>query len=421
MRAQQPARSVPGDVPVLQYMDRGAAVVLSELFPPIVGGSAELLVNVYGRLRQVPVTVLTGGSSTRPTEELLSGLRVIRSLPWAPHWGVMNPAGLSLHLRRAFRLRRLSPRGAVVHCGRVLPEGFDAYLSQWLGGAPYVCWAHGEEIVYAEHSREMRALMQQAYGHAAGVIANSQSTKTKLIEFGVAPARIVIAYPGVDTDRFRPDVPGAAALRARLTRPGEILMLTIGRLQKRKGHDLVLRALASLDADAPRVRYVVVGAGLEEAHLRRMTAELGVTAQVEFVGEAPAADLPAYYAAADVFVHPNRVEQGDFEGFGIVFLEAAAAGLPVVAGATGGAPEAVADGITGVLVSGTDVAELRAVLLALMASPARRSAMGAAGRARAIDRFSWDRAASIVETLHNGVAERDSRAPAKAQLLSDID
>ena len=385
----------------------GGAVVLSEVFPPAVGGSGELLANVYARLGHVPVTVLTGPAPGAHGE---SGSRsrafsINRSLPWGAQWGVMHPNGLWRHVRRAWALRRLSRRPrTVVHCGRALPEGFDAYMSRQLGGAPYVCWAHGEEFVYAEQSRELKALMQISYRDADAIIANSQSTAARLVAFGVPADRIVIAHPGVDADRFTPRATGAAALRARVLRPGELMLLTVGRLQRRKGHDLVLQAIAGRDREGPPVRYVIVGSGQEETRLRGLAAELGVASQVEFIGEVQPAELPAYYAAADVFVHPNRVEQGDFEGFGIVFLEAAASGVAVIAGASGGAPEAVADGVTGLLVSGTDAGELTSAIDSLIASTARRHAMGAAGRARVIEHFSWERAATRVAAVHDRVA-----------------
>jgi phosphatidylinositol alpha-1,6-mannosyltransferase len=119
----------------------------------------------------------------------------------------------------------------------------------------------------------------------------------------------------------------------------------------------------------------------------------------------PAERLPSYYAAADCFVHPNRVDGSDVEGFGIVFLEAAASGLAVIGGSSGGAAEAVADGETGILVSGTDVDELCRALLALIRDPERRRAMGAVGRARAAGTFTWERAADVVGAIHQRLSE----------------
>jgi phosphatidylinositol alpha-1,6-mannosyltransferase len=135
-----------------------------------------------------------------------------------------------------------------------------------------------------------------------------------------------------------------------------------------------------------------------------MTHELGVNDRVIFLGAVSSDMLPACYAAADIFVHPNRVDGRDFEGFGLVFLEAAAAGLPVIAGQTGGAPEAIEAGKTGLLVSGTDVAEMVRALRCLLANPDGRRAMGRAGRERAVSQFSWERAADLTRQAHERAA-----------------
>lgn len=381
---------------------RARAVVLTELFPPAIGGSGELLANVYSRFGDIPVTVLTGGAADAASA---SGLSIIRDVRWGPHWGLLHPAGCWTHLVRTRRLLRIARRApAVVHCGRVIPEGLDGYLAMRFGGSAYLCWAHGEELMYARHSREIDRLMRLVFRHAAAIIANSQSTASRLVDFGVPAARVSVARPGVDAMRFAPAVPGAATLQARLASRHELVLLTVGRLQRRKGHDLVLQTLAQLGPESPPVRYVIVGGGPEEARLRQLSSELGVGDRVVFVGEVAAVELPRYYAAADLFVHPNRIEQGDFEGFGLVLLEAAAAGLPVIAGATGGTPEAVKNGTTGVLVSGVSIEELRSAVLELAGSPVRRRAMGEAGRAMVLNEFTWEHAAAAAAATHVRVA-----------------
>lgn len=361
-----------------------AALLLTELYPPAVGGSAELLANVYGRFRQSPVTVWTDK---------------IR------HWGLLHPIGFSQHVRLAWRLRRAAARTKmVVHCGRALPEGLDAWLSRLGGGARYVCWTHGEELTYVGTSRELRWLLRQVHRHASVVVANSRNTADLLRAGGVPADRIEVVYPGVDVSRFRPDVPAAAAVRARLARPGEAVLLTVGRLQRRKGHDLALQAVAALRRASKNVRYIIAGDGEERARLEQLTRELAIADHVTFTGKVAVDELPALFAAADIFVHPNRVENGDFEGFGIVFLEAAAAGVPVIGGNSGGVPEAIAPGVTGLLVSGTDADELVGALTRLLADGEVRRAMGAAGRRRVETTFSWEQAAAKMEAIHQRVA-----------------
>jgi phosphatidylinositol alpha-1,6-mannosyltransferase len=149
----------------------------------------------------------------------------------------------------------------------------------------------------------------------------------------------------------------------------------------------------------------VVGDGEERARLEQMVDRFGLRDRVSFAGGVPADALPEYYAAGDIFVHPNRVDGLDVEGFGIVFLEAAAAGLPTIGGATGGVPEAIGEGETGLLVSGTDKTELVAALETLAAAEVLRRRMGAAGRARVLREFTWDRAARDVTEIQRRVLE----------------
>src|SRR5262249_32016510 len=151
---------------------------------------------------------------------------------------------------------------------------------------------------------------------------------------------------------------------------------TVGRLQRRKGHDLTIETLAALKPALPHLRYVIVGEGEERARLEALVAHHGLSDRVTFAGAVAAEELPSYYAAADIFVHPNRVDAGDVEGFGIVFLEAAATGLPTIGGNSGGVPEAIEGDVTGLLVDGTDVNELAIAVRRLAESATLRREMG---------------------------------------------
>jgi phosphatidylinositol alpha-1,6-mannosyltransferase len=221
--------------------------------------------------------------------------------------------------------------------------------------------------------------------------------------FGVRASKIIVVQPATDPERFSPAVDGSA-WRRRLAPGGELLLLTVGRLQRRKGHDLVLRALASLLAEGLDLRYAIAGTGEERSRLESLAADLAVGARVTFLGAVPQDDLPSLYAACDVFVHPNRVEDGDFEGFGIVFLEAAATSKPTIGGRSGGVPESVEEGTTGLLVAGTDADALALALRRLASSAALRRQMGEAGRARVLSSFRWSRASSAIEAVHARLA-----------------
>lgn len=363
------------------------AVLLSEMFPPAVGGSAVLFEHLYARIG-VPVHVLTNERiGAPPTFEYGQGARIDGRCR-----GLLGPGALKQHLDLAVRVRRLAP--AVVHCGRALPEGLPALLAALTHRAlPFVVWVHGEEINSALQSREHTLLMRAVHRRARFLLANSRNTLNVLAGSGISPDKVRIVYPGVDVSQFRAAVP--------IRPPGRgPVLLTVGRLQRRKGHDLVLQAMPELLRRHADVRYLIVGDGEERSRLEQMTRELGVSAHVTFFGEVPLADLPGFFAGCDVFVMPNRVHQGDFEGFGIVFLEAAASGRPVVGGRSGGVPEAVAEGKNGLLVTGEDASELVTALDMLLSAPELRAHFGAAGRARVATDFTWQASADRLRAVH---------------------
>jgi phosphatidylinositol alpha-1,6-mannosyltransferase len=387
-------------------------LLVTELYPPAVGGSAVLFEGIYTRLAGAEVTVLTD-EHTSPASENggVPPIPIVRRAIATRRWGVMDPKGLGHHLRVARQIRALArPIDAIVHCGRALPEGLAALFARRLFGQRYMVWCHGEELATAATSRELTFLARRIYRGAIGVFANSRNTASCVERFaGIAPERIHVVHPGVDPSRFHPGVAGDA-VRRRLAPGGEALLLSVGRLQKRKGHDLAIHAVAALAKEGLALRYAIVGDRWERQALEALARELGVAHRIAFLGEVPAADLPAYYAAADIFLLPNRVEEGDFEGFGIVFLEAAAAGKPAIGGRSGGVAEAIEDGVTGLLVGGTDVDELAAAIRQLAASPALRARMGEAGRARVLREFTWERAAGRVGDILVRLGPRAERA-----------
>jgi len=189
--------------------------------------------------------------------------------------------------------------------------------------------------------------------------------------------------PGVDAEAFRPDPEARAELRRRYRLGNAPVVACVSRLVARKGQDALVRALPLVRARVPGARLLLVGDGPYGPRLRRVAAEVGVAEDVVFTGAVPAGELAAHHAVGDVFALPCRTRGGglDVEGLGIVLLEAAACGLPVVAGKSGGAPETVQEGRTGHVVDGRDITAIAAALSGLLADPARAQAMGAAGRA----------------------------------------
>jgi phosphatidylinositol alpha-1,6-mannosyltransferase len=201
--------------------------------------------------------------------------------------------------------------------------------------------------------------------------------------------------PGVDSAMFRPEVDGAA-VRARYGLANRPVVVCVSRLVPRKGQDVLIDAWPRVLSKVPDAALLLVGGGADRARLERAARENGVAGSVVITGGVPWSELPAHFAAGDLFAMPCRTRWRGFdvEGLGIVYLEASASGLAVVAGDSGGAPDAVLPGETGVVVDGTDAVATADAVAALLADPGRRAAMGACGRAWVEERWQWEQIAA---------------------------
>jgi phosphatidylinositol alpha-1,6-mannosyltransferase len=205
--------------------------------------------------------------------------------------------------------------------------------------------------------------------------------------------RLRVVHLGTDPDRFRPGIdPTPLRKRFDLEDGGVRWILTVARLEPHKGVDMVLRALPAIVARAPDVRYAVAGKGAEREKLEKLAHKMGVADRVRFLGEVGERDLPALYNLASVYVGASRrAERLGVEGFGISLVEASACGLPVVAGNSGGIPDAVRDGETGFLVSPDDPAAIAEGVGRLLGDRDLAGRVGAAGRKAVETHYNWDR------------------------------
>lgn len=220
-------------------------------------------------------------------------------------------------------------------------------------------------------------------------ICNSRFTLNRLNNFLGQDLECFVAYPGVEDKYFFNDE-NIASAKARYDIQGEKVLYTVGRLDKRKGHDLVIRALPEIIRKFPDVIYLIAGTGPNLDSLKKDVEEYGLKDFVRFLGFVPEDEITDLHKAGDIFVMPNRIlDDGDTEGFGIVFLEASASGKPVVGGRAGGAVEAVEDGVTGYIVDPYEPNELVEKVTYLLANPDKAEAMGKEGKKKAWNRFRW--------------------------------
>ena len=382
-------------------------LVITELFLPTKGGTAVWFDEVYRRLGGKEIHIVTAavpGAAEHDAAHPNSVHRLnLRRVPW------LRPESLAMYAKLFCRSLALALRHRfdAVHAGRALPEGLVAWLVARLTWRRVAIYAHGEELTGWGRGNKYRA-MCFALHHADRVIANSEFTRQTLMAMGVRPERIAIIHPGVDTARFRPGLP-SDDLRAGLGMPATAkLLLSVGRLQRRKGFDSVIHCLPALVAAGLDVHYAIVGIGEDDAYLGDLACELGVAGRVHRLGHVPMDELPRWYNACDLFVLANRDIGGDTEGFGIVFIEAGACGKAVIAGQAGGTGSAVIEGVTGLRIDGESPAALLAVIDAVLRDDVRRVALGASGLARARESLSWD--AIAARTLALGDDDIPGRA-----------
>lgn len=364
-------------------------LVLTELFLPTKGGTAVWFAEVYRRLSGKETHIVTADVPGAIEVDACHPNTVhrinMRRVPW------LRPESLGMYVNLFAKSLWLAitHRFDAIHAGRALPEGFTAWLVARLTFHPVVIYAHGEELTTWGNGGKYKA-MRFALRHADYVIANSEFTRDELLKMDVTPARITLIYPGVDVARFRPglscdDLRQSAGVGA----VGK-LILSVGRLSRRKGFDQVIKSLPALVQAGLDVQYTLIGIGEDQDYLLDLARKHGVAERVHLLGHVSADDLPRWYNACDVFAMPNREINGDTEGFGMVFIEAAACGKPAIAGRAGGTGAAVVDGATGLRVDGTQLAMVEKALQQMLQPDNTPVVMGQAGLTRALNDFSWE-------------------------------
>jgi phosphatidylinositol alpha-1,6-mannosyltransferase len=392
-------------------------LLISEIFPPQNGGSGRWFWEIYRRLPRRDFFIAAGTDPRQDEFDQTHDLRLAR-LPLAlPSWGLCSLPSLRGYWRALRELRRLvrAERVHAIHCGRCLPEGLMALALRVWYGIPYGCYVHGEEVNYATTSRELSWLARQVLARADFIIVNSRNTARLLQdEWHVAPGRIHLLHPGVDTQRFVPSPPDPL-LRDRLGWGQRPVLLTVGRLQRRKGQDQMILALEAVRRTHPDVLYAILGDGEERGYLEELVARTNLHRHVQFLGELNDEDVIRCYQQCDLFVLANRQVGKDIEGFGMVLLEAQACGKPVLAGESGGTAETMRIPETGVVVpcEGPDL--LAARVTELLADRQRLERMGEAARSWVVENFDWtplSRQAAALFEVH--LPRRASPAPQEA-------
>jgi phosphatidylinositol alpha-1,6-mannosyltransferase len=354
-------------------------------FPPRRGGIQSYLEAFVGELNAAgghELTVYAPQWKGAPEYDEHAGYRVVR------HRGTLMVPEPTV----ANRMRALIAEHNIetVWFGAAAPLALLGPLARRAGASRVVASTHGHEVGWSMLPLARNALRR--IGDDADVVTYvSGYTRGRFASAFGPQARLERLSPGVDIDRFTPDSVSRAQLRARYELGDRPVVLCLSRLVPRKGQDMLIRAFGQIRRRVPGAALVIVGGGPHRETLEALAQRAGVADDVLFTGGVPGDELPAHHAMADVFAMPCRTRGAglDVEGLGIVFLEASASGVPVVAGRSGGAPETVRDGETGWVVDGTDVDAIATAVGDLLADPATAARMGAAGRDWVVQNWQW--------------------------------
>ena len=377
------------------------SLLLSDIFPPKTGGSGRWFWEIYSRLPRSDFFIVAGEDPRAVEFDRTHDLRLVRWPLEMRTRGLKSFGNFKHYLKTARRLRKLVKQEGItaVHASRNLSEGFIAYLLKKFRGTPYLCFVHGEDVAISTTSRELAWMTRRVLKNAQLVIANSRNTQAMLLkEWNLPESKVRLLYPGVDTKRF---VPAARDenIRAQFGWVGKQVVLTVGRLQKRKGQDHLIQAVKLLREQLPNLHYAIVGDGEEAKNLRELVQREGLQDRVQFLSEISDAQLMQCYQQCDLFALPNRAVGRDIEGFGMVLLEAQACGRPVLAGDSGGTAETMRIPETGCIVDCTKPEPLAAALAELFTKPARLDEMGRQGRMWVCERFDWEALAKEAQAV----------------------
>ncbi|MCD6184472.1 MAG: glycosyltransferase family 4 protein [Deltaproteobacteria bacterium] len=382
-------------------------LLLTKIFsPPKTGGVPNYYKNLLQNLNKIKAVVITSGLKNVPHISNYSESKKkkysIKRIDFFPEY-----MGLQLNFVWLISIIRMvqtivktvkTNRIDIIIVGQVqmfllLP----AFIAGLFTRKPYVLFLHGEEI--PQIPMKSNRILKWLYLQSSGYFCNSDFTAERLKRFTkLNKINPVIITPGVE-DRFFEKPAKLKDVKNRLNMNGKKNIYTIARLDKRKGHDMVIKALPLIIEKHPDVVYLIGGKGPGLRYLQELMRNNALESHVRFLGFVQENDLVVYHNAGDIFVMPNRIlEDGDSEGFGIVFIEANAVGNPVIGGNEGGSVDAVVDGITGLLVDPKNKKDIAEKICCLLDDERRRREMGRLGRERSLSRFRWPALSEKFET-----------------------
>ncbi|RAX21181.1 MULTISPECIES: glycosyltransferase family 4 protein [unclassified Actinomyces] len=369
-------------------------------FPPVVGGIQSYLDDYTRRLPAADLTVLASTPPEGPDAAAAFDHEAAFDVVRMPTHVLLPTPDVRRRMQQLIRERDIE----TVWFGAAAPLGLLGRAAKEAGATRVIATTHGHEVGWGMVLGARQAL-RRIFRDADVITYISDYTLGELRPHMPADQEVLRLPSGIDVDRFHPDPEARAALRARYRLGEAPTAVCVSRLVARKGQDALISAWPRVVEQVPDARLVVVGWGPYAKKLALLRRSSPVRESIILTGKVPYEELPGHVAMGDVFAMPCRTRGGglDVEGLGIVFLEASAAGLPVIAGTSGGAPETVAEGVTGNIVDGRDEDALVSALVRQLTDPELRARMGEAGRALMVEKWTWP---GLVESLVQAIDAR---------------
>ncbi len=355
-------------------------------YPPQIGGIASYVYNFAAHTLAEETIVYAPEIKGSASFDAANAWKVFRHKPyWLlwPHW-----------LRMLWQVYRIVKKEtiATIYVHQVLPGGHVARIIKKLFKVPYIVFLHGTDLDHALAFPRKRKHLIKIVSEAHSVVVNSSFLAEKFTKaiFLPTPVRVLNPAPAdyffetVDSEKIK-------KLKSQLALQGKKVLLSVGRMVPGKGYATLTRLLPRLLEKFPDLVWICIGDGPEKARIVEMATKTNVQHVIRFLGSVDQLELPVFYQLADLFVLLAGSDSTTEEGWGTVFMEAAASGLAVVAGGVGGVPEAVLDKVTGRVVPPTNEEAMLAAISDLLLDPAQATSLGQAAKTRAQNEYTWQK------------------------------
>ncbi|MFA6548255.1 MAG: glycosyltransferase family 4 protein [Candidatus Magasanikbacteria bacterium] len=366
-------------------------LIITLEYPPQIGGIATYVYNLASHLPAQDVVVYAPKNKNQEEFDAKNPWKTYRL---NPYWGFVWPKWLRLFFQIITLVNQ--EKIEMLYVNHVLPVGYVAYLVKKFKKIPYTLFLHGTDIATAVANKSKRKKFIKLCKEAKTVVVNSEFLKSKLSDVVENLSDVRVVYP-CPSDLFF-DTPvdelEISTLRARLALGGKKVILTVARMVEGKGFPHMIRMLPEILKKVPNAVWLVIGDGPKSKEIFAMVQKNSLQNVARFLGNIEPKDLLKYYRLADLFVLLTHKDENHEEGWGTVFLEAAACGLPVVAGRVGGVEEAVLDGETGMVVDVYQDQSVVPAIVGILTNQEVGKQMGQTGKVRADNSFRWSQEVS---------------------------